>query len=495
MGIIQKQAIKGTFYSYAGVVIGFFTTAILFPRILSTDEIGLLKLLVSFSVLLAQFGSLGFNSVINRMFPWFRNPVDTHRGFIAFALIISIAGFLFTALAFQLYKPVFIQNNQENSSLLVEYSFLILPLVFATLFFNLFDNYNKALFDTVLGTFLKEFLQRLLILAAIGGYFFDILNLQEFIFFYVVAIFMPTLTLLLVLILRGEMVLKVEKSSFDKKVLREMLSVSLIGFIGGIGGLAVVHIDTLLVNKFLGIAQTGIYATTFYFGTLVLIPSRPLIKISTPILAESWKNNDFKNIRLVYYKSTLNQSLIAMLIFIGIWGNIDNIFSMLPEEFEAGRYVILFIALANVVEMATGVSGMVIATSKHYRLNAIFVFTFLILLIGLNYVFIPLMGLTGAAFATLVARVSYTLLRFAFLKTKFNLQPYNMRFLLIILVGGVSWFLSSLLPVFSNYLIDILIRSTLILAVFISLTLVLAISEDVNSLYKVLLGKDRKKRD
>lgn len=491
MGIIQKQAIKGTVYSYIGVVIGFFTTAILFPRILTTDEIGLLKLLVSFSVLFAQFGSLGFYSVLNRLFPYFRKQDEKHQGFIAFALLVSVVGFILTSVAFEIYKPVLIRNNMEDSALLVDYVHLIIPLIFATLFFNLFDTYNKVLFDTVLGVFLKEFLQRFLILVSIILFYFDLMDIQTFVLFYAGSILIPTLVILIVLIYRGEITIRINRKAFTRKVLREMGIISLFGFIGGIGGLAIVHIDSLLVNKFLGISMTGIYATTFFFGTLVLIPSRPLIKISTAILAESWKSKDLDNIELVYRKSCINQTIIAVLIFIGLWVNIHNIFEILPEEFIAGKYVIFFIALANVIEMSSGVSGMVIGTSEFYRLNAIFILVLLLALIGLNVIFIPLYGLTGAAFATTLAKFIYVLLRYIFLKVKYKMEPYSYQYLILIGIGLAAYFSSYFLPEFSNYLIDIFVRSTVVLLVFSVLVLVFRISGDVNNIWRTMLEKIR----
>ena len=59
MGIIIKQSIKGSIWSYLGVGVGFITTAYLFPNYLDTDTIGLFSLLVSWSILLSQFFSLG----------------------------------------------------------------------------------------------------------------------------------------------------------------------------------------------------------------------------------------------------------------------------------------------------------------------------------------------------------------------------------------------------------------------------------------------------
>jgi O-antigen/teichoic acid export membrane protein len=489
MGIIQKQAIKGTVYSYIGVLIGFTTTAILFPHILTTDQIGLLKLLVSFSVLFAQLGSLGFNNVLNRLFPQFRDYPSKHNGFIAIALLITIVGFVIISIAFELYKPVLIRNNIEDSALLVEYVDLIFPLIFAILFFNLFDTYNKVLYDTVLGAFLKEFLQRALILISILLYFFNLIDLQNFVIAYIISFLIPTLILLGILIQRGTITFNYRKEAFTKPVIREMTIISLFGFTAGLGGLAIIHIDTLLVNKFLGISMTGIYATTFFFGTLVLIPSRPLIKISTTILADSWNENNVENIKTVYAKSCLNQAIIAVLVFIGIWVNIHNVFKILPEEFEAGKYVILFISLANVFEMTAGVSGMVIGTSRYYKLNALFIFVFLALLVGMNYIFIPLFGITGAAIATAISKLLYTLVRYTFLRIKYDMQPYNYKFLVLILIATVSYLAGYFIPEIENYFLDIPIRSLVVLIVFSVLILAFRVSADVNSVYETMKTK------
>ncbi len=72
MGIIEKQATKNMLYSYFGAGLGFITVMWL-PHLLSTDENGLIRILVSITALLAQFGNLGFTAVTIRFFPYFRN--------------------------------------------------------------------------------------------------------------------------------------------------------------------------------------------------------------------------------------------------------------------------------------------------------------------------------------------------------------------------------------------------------------------------------------
>jgi hypothetical protein len=70
LGVIKRQSIKGTACSYIGTVIGFITAGLLFPRFPAKEQIGLLSLLASYSILFAVFANFGFNSVIIRLFPY-----------------------------------------------------------------------------------------------------------------------------------------------------------------------------------------------------------------------------------------------------------------------------------------------------------------------------------------------------------------------------------------------------------------------------------------
>ena len=79
MGIIKQQTIKGSIYSYLGVLVGFLTVTILQPYSLAPAQIGLITLLASLSALFAQFFILGFNGTA-RYFPYFRSEEKQHHG-------------------------------------------------------------------------------------------------------------------------------------------------------------------------------------------------------------------------------------------------------------------------------------------------------------------------------------------------------------------------------------------------------------------------------
>jgi O-antigen/teichoic acid export membrane protein len=488
MGIIQNQTIKGTIYSYLGVGFGFIITALLFPKIFSAEEIGLFKLLVSFSVIFAQFASLGFLQVINRLFPYFRDKNSGHNGFLLIALGVTVSGFVLSIIGLEIFKPMLIRNNIENSALFVQYIDYLIPLTLFTCFFNLFDSYIKALFHAVIGTVLKELVQRLLILAAIGLFYFDVVNFSWFVFYYVLALSLPTLILMGILFSKGEFNLRLPPRALLMQHKKEIIDISFYGILIGFGSMAIIQVDSILVNKFLGLSFTGIYATNFFFATIILIPSRPLIKISTTILAEAWKRNDVSEIQLVYQKSSINQSVIGILLFLGLWVNIDNVYYLIPREtYEIGKWVIFFVGLANVFDMLTGINTIIIQTSPFYKINALITFVFLVLIVGLNWIFIPLMGITGSGIATFVSVAVTNSIRYLYLKLKFGLSPFTPKIFIILIAGIIAYFAGYFIPRFDNFIIDIIVRSFVSGSVFVFIIIYFKVSEEIDSMYRGIL--------
>lgn len=480
MGIIQKQTIKGTFYSYIGVAIGFITVGILFPRFLNPDEIGLLNLLVAFSAIFAQVASLGVNSVTTRYFSYFRNPEKKHHGFLYILLLVASFGFILSITVFFILKSSIVQNNIEKSDLLVEYINYIIPLILFTLFFTIFDNYNKVLFNAVFGIFLKEFFQRILILISILLLILKFISFSQFLFLYIVSLCIPTIYIIFYIIRKKEFSLHRDPTFLKKNLVKSMTSVAIFGIIGGFSNILINYIDKIMINSILDISSTGIYATAAFFGIVILIPSRSLLKIASAIIADAWKEKKLYLIKDIYYKSCINQFIIGLLIFIGIWANINNVFEIITKEFISGKYVIFFICLTNLIDMGTGVNGVIISTSKYYFWQTYFILFLATLVVISNFIFIPIWGITGAAVATFISGFLYNLGRYLFLYKKFKFQPFNYRYIIVIAIGLLSYFGSALLPEFNNFILDIILRSSFILLIYLPLIYFSKVSEEVN---------------
>jgi O-antigen/teichoic acid export membrane protein len=480
MGIIKKQAIKGSIWSYLGVALGFVNLGVLSQRFLTTEQVGLTQVLISFAAILSQIGTLGFGNVAMRLFPHFRNDSNKHNGFIGLSILVCFCGFVLMSIFSFSFESFFVHSNLQKSSLLTENYFYVYPLIFFMLFFSIFDSYNRMLYNAAMGTFLREFFLRILNTIVIVLFIFKIITFDGFIFLFVISQAIPTVIITLSLWMRNQLTFKFDFSFVNKGLKREMIDVALFGIISALSGMALQNIDRLLVNRFIGLNAAGIYSVTFFFATLILISQRAISNISTTVISESWKMNDVKTISDIYVKSSINQFIIGVLIFIGIWGNIDNIFHLLKPEYVAGKWVIFFIGLSNLVTVLSGVAIYILATSKYYRYHMWFMLFLIILVVLTNVIFIPIWGLTGAAVASFVSTTTYILFACLFLYRKFKIQPLRWKHIGIILAGVVAYLVASVVPPLSNYIIDIGMRSSVLTIVFMGLIIIFKSSDEIN---------------
>lgn len=485
MGLIQQQSIRSTIYTYTGVLLGFVTVALLFPKFLTAEQIGVISLIVAWAMILAQIGTLGFNAAIIRYFPYFRDKEKGHMGFSVILMATGLIGFLLSLIIFFIVKPYVVSWNETSSPLFIENIYYIIPLTFFQLYFLLLDSYSNALYNTTTATFLKEFLQRILILFVLVLFILQMIGFESFVFFYCTTFYIITIILIIYLRQNGEFKLSTRFLASNKHLRKDIISISAFGFLTGFSNLAIMKIDVIMINEFFDSAESGIYATTFYFGTLIILPSRAINKIASTIIADAFKDDDKPTLKNIYYKSCLNQFILGSFLFLGIWLNIDNIFKIIPAEYAAGRYVIFYIGLSNLIKMTGGIDTALIGYSKYYKVNTIFIFLLLVFTVATNWFLIPRLGLTGAALASMISVLLFVLIKFVFIRSRFGLQPYNAKYIYLFFGFSIIYILVNLIPTVPYTFVDIFIRGTALTILFVPMIYFSKISPDINQILDV----------
>ena len=495
MGIIENQGIKGTIFSYIGVVIGFVTAGILMPRFLTLEQNGVFEMLVTWSMVFATLATLGINSVTNRLFPYFRDKKSNHKGYFTLLAFVLLAGLGLSTGLYFILRPLIIQGSLDKSVLLINYIDLVIPLMIFSSIFLVVDIYYAVLYNAVKGIFLKEVLQRIIVLGILVFFYFRVFDFSGLVMAYVGALSLPGVLILVSLARDGEFVFRSPLGNIDRAMASNIASVAVFGIAVTFSNSLIQYVDRIMINDMLGLENAGLYGRVFFYGTLVIIPLRPLSKISAVIVAQAWKDDNREEVKSIYYKSTLDQLIVGLLVFIGIWGNIDNIFHIMGEEYEPGRYVIFFIGLSNLFIMAAGVSGAIISTSKHYRILSVFILIFGILVILTNLLFIKAFGITGAALASALSALAYSSLRVIFLGRKYQMQPFSYRHLIVVGIGIAAYFLSTLIPDLvkgDNFIItlilDIGVRSLTIAGIYILLVYFFRLSPDLKRFVEKATG-------
>ena len=93
MGVVRRQGIKNTIVGYFGLMIGFLNLIVVQPHFLTKEEIGLTRILYSFSLLVAMFVPMGIGNATLKYFPVFKDKEKNHHGYFAFMNLFPLLGF------------------------------------------------------------------------------------------------------------------------------------------------------------------------------------------------------------------------------------------------------------------------------------------------------------------------------------------------------------------------------------------------------------------
>ncbi|WP_339606062.1 polysaccharide biosynthesis C-terminal domain-containing protein [uncultured Roseivirga sp.] len=480
MGIVIKQSIRSSVIAYIGVLIGYINVLWLFPYFLEADQIGLFRLIQSSAFLMATFGQFGLSSALVKFFP----KLKDQKGFLSFIILGGVFGFvLFAAFTF-LFKTEITTYFAKESGLFIEYFGITLLISFILIQFQLLEAYCRSLLKIVIPTLIRDIQLRLSVTVLVALYALNIITFNGLIQWLSGAYLLMVITVIFYLRQLKAFQLSFNFKFINTALLKQIMTYAVYMMIGAGGTQIVLQIDSIMVSGALGLDATGIYTIAFFIGVVIEMPKRSITQISAPLISQAFEKNDMPAVEKLYKQTSINQMIIGSLLLIGIWANLESLYSFIPngEIYIQGINVVLFIGLGKLSDMIFGTNGEIIVMSKHYKFNVVAVGILAILTIALNLLLIPKYGIEGAAIASFLAMLTFNLSKFLFVWVKFKIQPFSLGSIKLLAIIGLVLWVNQWIPKMEQMLLDIVIRSAAITILLVGLTIGLKVSEEVNSL-------------
>ena len=489
MGIVIRQSIKGTVINYIGAFIGFLTTFFIQTRFLSAEEIGLLSVIYEAGMFVTALAMLGTNSSAVRFFPFFKGKGKNNNGFFFYLLLFPFIGcIVFIPLYIILHTPV---SNyfSKNSALFIDYYNWIIPLILFLTYWLIFETYAQLQLRIAIPKFIREIGLRVFLLVLYLLYGFNILDLNGLVLGYIGVYGLCAIWCFWYISKIGTVSLRHNSTDIDKPLRWQVAKYTAYLIIGAIGGTIVGRLDLFMVSAQLGLDYAGVYRIAFYIVAIIGIPTQSISTIAGPVASEMLSKENFAGANILYQKVALHQFVAGSLIFLFIWINIDNIFSIIPngEVYKAGKWVVFFMSLAKLVEVTLIFGGTLVSYSKYYYWGLYFTFFITAITIVSNNLLIPIWGMVGAAIATMLT----TLLTYGvqqlliFWKIKGN--PYTFALLKQVGILAVLYGINCLLPTVTNPWFDCIYRSIILGGLALILLYIFRVSEEMNDLIKSVL--------
>jgi O-antigen/teichoic acid export membrane protein len=445
LGVIKKQGVINTVLVYTGTLIGFVSLLFIQPVFLSKEELGLTRMILGFAAIMSILFSFGISAVTIRYLPKTFGHDHRHRGFFGFVLVYTTLSVIAGCVILFAAKSWIFSFYETGSQQFIEHFHFVVLLTIINAYILGLNSYCIALLKTTFTTFLNDVLSKILFIAIIFLHFFGYLDLEQFLFAFCMT-YGITCILLIVNIFF------IDRPGFipDSKYIREnigyrpIIRYGIIITVTAMNSVGLKYLDTLFVGT-ISVGDAGIYSIAAFIGLMIEMPLNALERIANPAIAHAMASKNMAEIKSIYYLSARFLLVLGGWLFVMVISNVNDLLLVLPEEYQGGVLVTIFISCGALINMATGINYPILINSDKYIWGSAFnIFLIVMTVIG-NILLIPEMGMLGAAVTAFAASSIYNLLKFIFIKNRFQLQPFDSKtayiFLLILALSAAGYFI------------------------------------------------------
>ncbi len=477
MGIVASQSFKNVISTYLGFFIGAINTLFLYTKFLSDEYYGMVGYMLSLAYVIMPIMAFGVHNTLVKFYSSFKTRVSLN----SFLTLMLFLPFLITVplsiINYICYDMIGDFLSQKND-IIKGYLWHIIIIALALAYFEVFFAWAKVQLQTVFGNFMKEVFHRVATMLLLFLLHFEVVDVEQFMIglvcVYVLRMFVMNIYAFSV---------KLPVITFKRvSGLKNIFKYSFLIIIAGSIVTILLDVDKVMLGHYIEIKEIAYYNVAIFIATVIAVPQRSMHQILLPLSAKYLNEKDFDALRDLYKKSSLNSYIISGFIFILIILNINQLYYIVPEEFSGGVFVVFIIGLSRLYDAFLGSNNAILFNSDYYRMVLVLGVILVVLMIILNMVFIPLLGINGAALATSLAIFVYNSIKLLFVYKKFNIHPFTMD---IFRITGLIFF-SVLLFYFwefpFNPIINIALKSTLITLLYVFVVYRFRFSEDISAL-------------
>ncbi len=485
MGIVLKQSFKNTLITFVAFAIGGTNALFLYTNFLEDQYYGLVTYLLSAANILMPLTAFGVQYSIIKFYSSYSLKLEKDKFLSSSLLLPLLIAIPFGFIGSLFYEQISTYLSLENE-IIKDFTWVIYLVAIATAYFEIFYAWSKVQFQSVFGNVLKEIFSRVAAMILLVLVYFEIISQTEFIYYLTGAYFIRTFMMMIY-------AFRVYKPNFTFQLpenYKEVLKYASYIILAGSAGAILIDIDKFMIPQKEAIQLTAYYAVGIYMASVLEVPGRAMAQIVQPITAKALNENNHTEIKKLYKSTSINLLLICGLLFLLINLNVSDVYLLIKPEYADGIYVVLMISVAKLYTMALGNNGAIISNSKYYKILLPYAIGMSLSVILLNNWLIDIYGMNGAALSTSTVILVFNTVKWWYVKHKFGISPFTRKTIILLLILVVFYAIFSFLKLEFHPLINILLKSILIVVPYILLIKMMNISTDISGLFdKYILRK------
>ncbi len=400
------------------VLLGILFSLII-TRYYGASEMGVYSIVNSYFIIALIFSMMGTHTAILRFIPEHIVKYSYSSAFQLFVQVFKMVLFFSTIVAVVSYFfAPYIAERIFNK----EYLY---PLFTLASFFIIFQAVGKLSIETTRA--LKEI--KIYALYDVSNTLFKIVVLSVLTYLFY-AEYNPIYTLFTsyIFLFIGSLVFviyffKYKKNSqhdIQKFTNKKIVNIAFPMFLTGVMSAVISQTDVIMLGMMKSVEEVGIYAIVAKLAMLTSFVLTSINSIATPKFSELYHSGKIDILTSVAQRSSkliFWVSLPIILIFI-LFGK--YILAVFGEEFILGYSVLLLLVFGQFVNgMAGSVGSFLNMTGQQKVFNRIVIIGGVTNIV-LNYILIPLYGIEGAAFASMLSIILWNVLASLYIKYKFG---------------------------------------------------------------------------
>ena len=488
MGIIARQSFYNILSILFAFALGGINTIVFYPRIMGPEFHGLIGALLANSNIIQPLFAYGIQFTVIKYYSACRTKREQDNLLVFSVLLPLIVILPLVGLVYQFDSiSAFVFSEDSPAG---DFLFLIFSIATATAYFEIFYSWLRIQKKTVLGNFLKEVYQRVMITVLLTLYFLGWLDFDDFIIALIVGYFLR----LLLIVSYALWVYRPEVHWELPRNLKILLRYCSYIFLTGFSASIILDLDKSMIEQLLKPEYVSFYMVAIFIAAVIDAPSRAMVQIVSPMVAEALNTKNRVRLEELLKRSSLNLLLVSGLLFVLITTNLDDIYRLIEllnaqKGYAAGLPIILLISFSKLFSASLGCLNNIITNSEYYRYLLLFSVAAASLAVILNIQFIKNYGFVGAALATLIVVILFNFLKIALVYYKFKIHPFGIKsiwvLLLILVLYGVFFNINLDLHPF----LTVAIKSTLAGGLYLGISYFTGISEEVNRVIDRFLNK------
>lgn len=484
MGIVLNQSLKNTIITYIGFAIGGINTIYLYPVFLGATFYGLTNYITSSANVIMPLFAIGMQNTLVKFYSQYKTDEERSR-FLSFTVLFPLLLIIPLLLIGFLFQDEILFFLSKKNPVVKSYIWLIPFIALCMAYFEIFYAWLRVHMHSVFGNFIKEVGLRLASLFLLVGLYYNWITVEGF-------VYATAIVYLIALLITMFYAFSIQKPNFQFAIptnTKDILTYTFYIILSGSVANLLLDGDKMMLNQYMIIDNIAFYSVATYIALVISVPSRAMHQIVYPITAKLMHENKHDEMDILYKKTSINLQMVGGYVMLGIFVNINMLYEMVPKEYAGGILVVFMIGLSKYFDLILGNNNAIIFNTKYYRAVLFLGVLLVILTVALNMIFIPIFGIIGSAFATLLSITLYSLAKLLFVVKRLHLYPFTMQTLHSLVLTFVLFLAFYFWEFPFNPIVSIFLKSILLTIAYTYLNYKFVISIEINQVIDNVLKK------